>query len=176
MRIGEFIKYKRKSMGYSQVQFAELLGISKQAVNKWESDAALPNLMVIPTLAQILMVKPEFLVNAIWLGASGNPITHFVQISTQKKRGKPYLIKVYESEDYTTAQELYDLIRQGKHPDTTKLLLDYYHNDPSKTFTLTFIETTIASIEDERAEFPIDTLWIESCKLDSVIASLTQES
>ena len=74
------------------------------------------------------------------------------------------------------AQELYDLIRQGKHPDTTKLLLDYYHNDPSKTFTLTFIETTIASIDDEWAEFPIDTLLIESSKLDSVIASLTQES
>jgi hypothetical protein len=73
---------------------------------------------------------------------------------------------VYESEDYTTAQELYDLIREGKHPDTTKLLLDHYHNDTSKTFTLTFIETTIASIEDEWAEFPIDTVLLDSCALN----------
>lgn len=166
MRIGEFIKYKRKSMGYSQVQFAELLGISKQAVNKWESDAALPNLMVIPTLAQVLMVKPELLVNAIWLGASGNPTTHFVQIYAQTKRGKPLLIKLYESEDYTTAQELYDLIRQGKHPDTTKLLLDYYQNSRYQIFTLTLIETTIASIDDEWAEFPIDTVLLDSCALN----------
>ena len=37
MEIAKRLQELRKKMGYSQEQVAEMLGISRQAVSKWES-------------------------------------------------------------------------------------------------------------------------------------------
>ena len=166
MRIGEFIAYKRKSMGYTQQRFAEALGISKQAVSKWEKGTASPEFIAIPNLALFLDVTPEFLANAMWLDLSGNPLTHFIYVIVHQKREKPYVIKAYESRDYVAAQELYDHIRQGKHPDTARLVANGRTADPIRSFSVEFIEMTEADTEFEDCEFPIDSLLLDSCKLD----------
>ncbi len=51
---GERIAEKRKSKGYTQEQLAEMLGVSAQAVSKWENDISCPDVMTLPTLAQKL--------------------------------------------------------------------------------------------------------------------------
>ena len=166
MRIGEFIAYKRKSIGYTQQQFAEVLRISKQAVSKWEKGTAFPEFIAIPNLALFLDVTPEFLANAMWLELSGNPLTHFINVIVHQRRVKPYVIKTYESRDYVAAQELYDHIRQGKHPDTARLVANGRTADPGRSFSLEFIEVTVADTEFEDCEFPIDSLLLDSCTLD----------
>ena len=79
MTIGEYIKYKRELLGYTQQQFADILRVSKQTISKWENQLTLPNIMTIPSLASFLETSPEFLVNVIWIGSSGNSVTHFVE-------------------------------------------------------------------------------------------------
>ncbi|MDE6674564.1 MAG: helix-turn-helix domain-containing protein, partial [Acetatifactor sp.] len=52
--IGEAIKRRRKLLGYTQQELAGKLSISSQAVSKWENDVALPDLGLMPKLAQVL--------------------------------------------------------------------------------------------------------------------------
>lgn len=51
MTIGMNIKRLRQNKGMTQEKLGEVLGISGQAVSKWESGAALPDIMILPTLA-----------------------------------------------------------------------------------------------------------------------------
>ena len=42
MTLGEKIAKQRKENNYTQEQLADLLGVSRQSVSKWESDLAYP--------------------------------------------------------------------------------------------------------------------------------------
>ena len=56
MTFAEKLKYIRKQAGFSQEKLAEKLGVSRQAVTKWETDTGIPdieNLMAISSLLDI---------------------------------------------------------------------------------------------------------------------------
>lgn len=52
--IGEMIKKRRKILNFTQQELAGKLNISSQAVSKWENGVALPDLGLMPRLAQVL--------------------------------------------------------------------------------------------------------------------------
>lgn len=52
MTIGKNIKRLRQNKGLTQEQLGDVLGITGQAVSKWENGSALPDLPVLPTLAE----------------------------------------------------------------------------------------------------------------------------
>ena len=54
--IGIKIKELRREHGMTQEQLAELVGVSFQAVSKWENQLALPDITLVPRLAQIFSV------------------------------------------------------------------------------------------------------------------------
>ncbi len=51
MTIGTNIKRLRQNKGATQDQLGEVLGISSQAVSKWENGSALPDIMILPKIA-----------------------------------------------------------------------------------------------------------------------------
>ena len=51
MTIGSNIKRLRQNKGVTQELLGEVLGISGQAVSKWENESALPDIMILPKLA-----------------------------------------------------------------------------------------------------------------------------
>ena len=53
---GENVKHYRKKMGYSQEQLAEKLGVTFQAVSKWETNANTPDISLLPAIAKALGV------------------------------------------------------------------------------------------------------------------------
>ena len=61
MSIGERISDLRKSQNISQVQLAEALSISRQAVSKWENDQAVPDALKMIQLADLLDTDIEYL-------------------------------------------------------------------------------------------------------------------
>lgn len=61
MSIGERIADLRKEKKLSQGQLAELLGVSRQAVSKWENDASSPDTLNLIRLADALETEIEFL-------------------------------------------------------------------------------------------------------------------
>ena len=54
MKVGRIVRERRKALGLTQEQVAEALGISAPAVNKWEREASLPDITLLPPLARLL--------------------------------------------------------------------------------------------------------------------------
>ena len=59
MSIGEKIAALRKGKGWTQAELGEKLGVSNQAVSKWECGASSPDLSLIVPLAKLLHVTTD---------------------------------------------------------------------------------------------------------------------
>ena len=59
--LGENLKSLRKEKGISQETLAEYLGISVQAVSKWENNLSYPDIEFLPTLANYYEVTVDYL-------------------------------------------------------------------------------------------------------------------
>lgn len=68
MTLGERIKEHRIKLSLTQEKVAELVGTSRQAVTKWESDQSIPCMENLITLADILNIT----LNELLHGTSGN--------------------------------------------------------------------------------------------------------
>ncbi len=51
MSIGKNIARFRKAKGWTQAELGEKIGVSNQAVSKWESETSMPDVMLLPVLA-----------------------------------------------------------------------------------------------------------------------------
>ncbi len=63
MKLHEKIYSQRKLKGLSQEELAEKLGVSRQAVSKWETGEALPEITKLKGLADVFGVTTDFLLN-----------------------------------------------------------------------------------------------------------------
>ena len=63
MTLGERIKEQRNKLGFSQEKIAELVGTSRQAVTKWESNQSIPCMENLITLAEIFGISITELTN-----------------------------------------------------------------------------------------------------------------
>ena len=140
MRLCEYIKYKRQSIGYSLQQLAEALGVSKQAVSKWESGTALPNIMTIPDLATMLRVTPEKLMNIIWIGETGEVVEHFIHLIITESNGDEYALMSYRYKNFVSAKNKFEDIANGRIATVLDLVVDYYSYDPTRTIQLSLVE------------------------------------
>lgn len=59
MTIGSKIAQSRKNMGMTQDALAQKLGVTNQAVSKWESDQSCPDIQLLPQLADIFGVTMD---------------------------------------------------------------------------------------------------------------------
>ncbi len=71
MTLGENIQTARKAKGLSQEALAEQVGVSRQALGKWEKDTALPSLDNLQALAAVLDVSVDVLLGTTQ--ADGTP-------------------------------------------------------------------------------------------------------
>ena len=69
MRLGNRIHELRTSLGLSQGALAERLGVSRQAISKWENDSA------VPEPEKLLMIAEVFQVTLDQLEEDGTPTT-----------------------------------------------------------------------------------------------------
>ena len=61
--IGQRISMLRKDKGITQEGLAERLGVSPQAVSKWENDISCPDITLLPKLAQLLGITVDELLS-----------------------------------------------------------------------------------------------------------------
>lgn len=57
--IGNRIAKYRKAKGMTQESLANLMGVSSQAVSKWETDASCPDISTLPQLCRILGITTD---------------------------------------------------------------------------------------------------------------------
>lgn len=54
---GNFLAILRKAKGMTQKDLAELVNVSDKAVSRWERDESMPDILLIPVLADIFDVS-----------------------------------------------------------------------------------------------------------------------
>ena len=65
MNVADRIQNLRKIKGISQEQLAEAIGVSRQAVSKWESEQNTPDLEKIVLLSDVFDVTTDYLLKGI---------------------------------------------------------------------------------------------------------------
>lgn len=80
MSIAERLQELRRKAGYSQEQVAEKLGISRQAISKWESGQGNPEIDNVVKLTEIYNVSADY----ILLGRENN-----ISVSELDKKTEP---------------------------------------------------------------------------------------
>ena len=81
--LNENIKRLRIARGMNQVEFARLIGVTKQCVSNWENDNVIPSIEMLVKIADAFNVKTDLL-----LGREGEAfIFNRAKLFTRKGRG-----------------------------------------------------------------------------------------
>lgn len=83
--IGAFISALRKANGLTQRQLAEKLNVSDKAVSRWERDEAMPDLTLIPVLAEIFGVTSDEILRGQRHNPEADPIRSPEKTDKQRK-------------------------------------------------------------------------------------------
>ena len=65
MTLGRMIAQLRKEKGLTQLELAQLMGVTDKAVSKWERDLSYPDIATLPHLANVLGVSVDELLRCI---------------------------------------------------------------------------------------------------------------
>ena len=65
MNIADRIQYLRKQNGYSQEELADKVGVSRQAVSKWESEQSTPDLEKVIIMSELFEVTTDYILKGI---------------------------------------------------------------------------------------------------------------
>lgn len=149
LKIGNKIKSLRKKQRITQEQLAEKIGVSFQAVSKWENDIALPDITLIPVLANYFGVSTDEILCYDSI-EKDEDIRRLVDESykfreTDPETGKSILetgLKKYPENDILLNNLLY-VINYNKNPDETiavaSKLIDQTNNSEVKYDALRFL-------------------------------------
>ena len=93
--IGKRISALRREKGLKQEDIAQALGVSSQAVSKWENDQSCPDISLLPKLAKLLGVSVDTLLS----GEEEKPAAELVPEQKRKDIKDMMLRVVIDSED-----------------------------------------------------------------------------
>ena len=93
--IGKRIAEYRKKKDLKQDELAEMLGVSPQAVSKWENDLSCPDISLLPELSKIFGISIDELVQ----GKKEEPVVAVLPEEERKDINKMMLRIVVESKD-----------------------------------------------------------------------------
>ena len=94
MTLGQRIALLRRQKDMTQETLAEALGVSAQAVSKWENDASCPDILLLPQLARLLDVSVDAL-----LSGEPEPETRLVPVPLRKNPDAMILKMTVDSSD-----------------------------------------------------------------------------
>lgn len=153
-KVGLKICAFRKKAGYSQEKLADLLRISPQAISKWENGHSVPDILLLPVLAQIFdctideIVMPAYSFDEQIEIEKTTPIEkqaeHIAQIII-KKIGETNMKNTNKGLD---DQEIIDAVRKI-HPDLNNLEITKNTTDKKKIFiTVKTPQTELKLVEE----------------------------
>ena len=104
MSLGNKLAEARKRQNLTQEQLAERLGVTRQAVSRWESDAAYPETDKIIRMAQILEVSCDYLLQD-GVDEKGKPAALTVTRLLKQAQGKRVKLTFYEDDGMPVVHE-----------------------------------------------------------------------
>lgn len=128
LRLGEKIRTLRKGKNISQEVLANYLGVSFQAVSKWEKGETLPDVTLIPAIASFFEVSTDELFDFNRLETEQKVLQLCGEIAGYRNEKpdaaeKAYrdLLKKYPGNDIIMANLLYVLPSLNKHEETISM-------------------------------------------------------
>lgn len=97
MSFGNKLAQARRKRNLTQEQMAERLGVTRQAVSRWESDTAYPETDKIVRMAQLLEVSCDYLLQD-GVDEGGKPIVSPVTRLLRQAQGKRVKLTFYDSD------------------------------------------------------------------------------
>ena len=96
MTFGEKLQALRKSRGWSQEQLAERIAVSRQAVSKWESGAAVADTENVVELSRLFGVSTDYLLHDDYTGDGDIPAvkSREAQLKKQKNREMAMMVLI----------------------------------------------------------------------------------
>ena len=96
MTLGEKIARQRKELNYTQEQLADILGVSRQSISKWESDIAYPETDKLIELGKLFDCSMDYLLKEEITEKDGVQTSVFTEkveeirrkVMTEKNKGK----------------------------------------------------------------------------------------
>ena len=96
MTLGEKIARQRKELNYTQEQLADILGVSRQSISKWESDIAYPETDKLIELGKLFDCSMDYLLKEEITEKDGVQTSGFTEkveeirrkVMTEKSKGK----------------------------------------------------------------------------------------
>ena len=96
MTLGEKIAKQRKELNYTQEQLADVLGVSRQSISKWESDIAYPETDKLIELGKLFDCSMDYLLKEDVIEKNGVQASGFTEkveeisrkVMTNKNKGK----------------------------------------------------------------------------------------
>ena len=89
--LNENIKLLRIANGMNQVEFAGIVGVTKQCVSNWENDNVLPSIEMLIKIADIFKVKTDYL-----LGREEKTYLNVSQLTTEQIGHISLIIRDFE--------------------------------------------------------------------------------
>lgn len=65
MNMADRIQYLRKQKSFSQEELSDKIGVSRQAVSKWESEQSMPDLEKVIIMSEIFEVTTDYILKGI---------------------------------------------------------------------------------------------------------------
>lgn len=168
LSIGSKIRQLRKERGMTQERLAELVGISFQAISKWENNLALPDITLIPQLAAIFGVTTDELFS--------------YNLKQNQEEIEDYAARAYIFRE-TDAAKAREILEEGlsKYPDNEILLnnllyVQNYSENPDetiKTASKLISETSNSEIKYDALRFLAYAYNVKGDS-ESAIAALEQ--
>ena len=79
MTLGEKIARQRKELNYTQEQLADILGVSRQSISKWDSDIAYPETDKLIELGKLFDCSMDYLLKEEVTEKSGAQTSDFTE-------------------------------------------------------------------------------------------------
>lgn len=89
--LNENIKRMRISRGMNQVEFAKLIGVTKQCVSNWENDNVIPSIEMLIKIADAFGVKTDYL-----LGRDSEALIDVSGLTDEQRGHVALIVKDFE--------------------------------------------------------------------------------
>lgn len=133
MSIGERIIELRKAAGLSQGQLASALGVSRQAVSKWENDQTAPDSIKMIRLAEILDTDIEYLSSGRRNYGRRPPVVINTVETVEKVVEKPVVQVVEKVVEKVVEVPVVEYVEK---PVIKKVFRVKYRNNPAETMII----------------------------------------
>ena len=146
MNIGETIKKLRRQKDMTQEQLADYLNISPQAVSRWEINSTLPDITLIPALANIFDVTSDMLLG--------------IDITAKEKRVQEILNNAWEYFKKGNYEKELEILRAGlkEFPNDFSIMNQLLYKGIESAEIIKIGERILAECKRDTAQHTQDTI------------------